>query len=67
MNTTSIIPIAEGTPIRYSYAYRGETVVVEGRKGQAINPGRNGGFEIVSESGEVVARITRYAKVEVTA
>jgi hypothetical protein len=65
--TQFLIPLAEGTMVRYEYPQGGQTVTVEGRKGRAINPGYNAGFEIVDESGAVVARIARTARVTVIA
>ena len=63
--TQSLIPLTEGTAIRYEYPRGGTTVVVIGRKGRAVNPGYSAGFEIVDESGSIVARIARAAKVVV--
>lgn len=60
-----LIPLPEGTRVRYTYPAGGSSVTVVGRKGRPINPGQSAGFELLGEAGEVVARISRYARVEV--
>lgn len=60
-----LIPLPDGTRVRYSYIYRDEEVVIEGRKAERVNPGLNAGFRIRDDDGEPVGTISRYARVEV--
>ena len=71
MNTTTtptlveLIPLPQGTKIRYTLTLPEGTVTVTGYKGEAINPGYNAGWQILDDDGDVIALISRYARVEV--
>lgn len=65
MTTTALIPLAADTLVAYEFRTRQGSRIVCGRKGRPVNPGQSAGFELLSDDGDHVAYVSRYAKVTV--